>query len=85
MTLLLLLTLLAISLACAFYGTSLLMWTVAMAAGIVILASTGSVPLFSLAVIAAIFAVIAIPLNVDSLAPAIDQRAVPQAVPAHAS
>jgi acyl-CoA dehydrogenase len=64
MTLLLLLTLLAISLACAFYGTSLVVWTGAMAAGIVILASTGSVPLFSLAVIAAIFAVIAIPLNV---------------------
>jgi acyl-CoA dehydrogenase len=64
MTLLLSLTLLGISLACAFYGTSLLMWTVAMTAGIVILASTGSVPLFSLAVIAVIFAVIAIPLNV---------------------
>jgi acyl-CoA dehydrogenase len=61
---LLLLTLLGISLACAFYGTSLLMWTVAMAAGIAILASTGSVPLFSLAVIAVIFAVITIPLNV---------------------
>ena len=64
MTLLLLLTLLGISFACAFYGTSLLMWTIAMAAGIVILASTGSVPLFSLAVIATIFAIIAIPLNV---------------------
>lgn len=64
MTWLLLLSLLGISLACAFYGTSLLMWTGAMAAAIVILASTGSVPLLSLLVIAAIFAVIAIPLNV---------------------
>jgi acyl-CoA dehydrogenase len=64
MTWLLLLTLLAISLACAFYGTSLLMWTVATATGIVILASTGSVPVFSLAVIVVIFALIAIPLNV---------------------
>jgi len=64
MTWLLLLTLLGISLACAFYGTSLLMWTVAMAAGIVILASTGSVPLSSLVLVAAFFAAIAIPLNV---------------------
>jgi acyl-CoA dehydrogenase len=40
------------------------MWTVAMAAGIVILASTGAVPLFSLVVIALIFAAIALVLNV---------------------
>jgi len=64
MTWLLLLALLGISLACAFYGTSLLMWTVAMAAAIVVLGATGSIPLFSLVVIAAVFAVIAIPLNV---------------------
>jgi acyl-CoA dehydrogenase len=64
MTWLLLLTLLGISLACAFYGTSLLMWTVTMSAGIVILASTGAVPLFSLVVIALIFAAIALVLNV---------------------
>ncbi len=64
MTWLLLLTLLGISLASAFYGTSFLMWTVAMAAGIVILASTGSIPLISLVVIAAVFAIVAIPLNV---------------------
>jgi len=64
MTWLLLLTLLGISLVSAFYGTSLLMWTVAMAAGIVILASTGSIPLISLVVIAAAFAIVAIPLNV---------------------
>jgi len=64
MTWLLLLTLLGISLASAFYGASLLIWTVAMAAGIVVLASTGSLPLVSLVVIAAVFAIIAIPLNV---------------------
>ncbi|MEE4218751.1 MAG: acyl-CoA dehydrogenase [Xanthomonadales bacterium] len=63
MTWLLILTLLAISLACAFYGTTLLMWTIAMAAGIVVLGATGSVPLLSLAVVTVIFAVIAIPLN----------------------
>ncbi len=64
MTWLLLLTLFGISLASAFYGTSLLVWTVAMAAGIVVLAATGSVPFLSLLIIAAIFAIIAIPLNV---------------------
>ncbi len=64
MTWVLLLTLLGISLACAFYGTSLLMWTVAMAAGILILASTGAVPWLGLVVIAVVFAAIVIPLNV---------------------
>jgi len=64
MTWLLLLTLLGISLACAFYGTSLLLWSAAMSAGIVVLAATGSVPLVPLIVIAAIFALIAVPLNV---------------------
>jgi acyl-CoA dehydrogenase len=64
MTWLLLLVLLGISLACAFYGTSLLMWTVAMAAGIVIMGATGAVPMASLLVIAVLFALIAVPLNV---------------------
>ena len=63
MTWLLLLTLLAISLACAFYGTNLLTWTGAMAAGIVLLGLTGSVPLLGLAVVAVLFVVIAAPLN----------------------
>ncbi|NNK34294.1 MAG: acyl-CoA dehydrogenase [Xanthomonadales bacterium] len=64
MTWLLLLVLLGISLACAFYGTSLLMWSAAMAAGIVVLGATGTVPIVSLVVIAAVFALIAVPLNV---------------------
>jgi acyl-CoA dehydrogenase len=64
MTWLLLLTLLGISLACAFYGTGLLMWSAAMSAAIVVLAATGSIPLVPLIVITAIFAMIAIPLNV---------------------
>ena len=64
MTWLLILALLGISLACAYYGTSLLMWTGAMAAAIVILGATGSVPVLSLLLIAAVFAVIAVPLNV---------------------
>lgn len=64
MTWLLLFTLLGISLACAYYGARLLIWTLASTAGIAILASTGSVPLLSLVLTTAIFAVIAIPLNV---------------------
>jgi acyl-CoA dehydrogenase len=63
MTWLLLLTLLAISLVCAFYGTRLLVWTAAMATGIVVLAATGSVPLLSLVAITLVFAAIAVPLN----------------------
>lgn len=63
MTWLLILTLVAISLASAFYGVTLLAWTVAMAAGIVIFGATGTVPLVPLAIIAVLFAVIAVPLN----------------------
>jgi acyl-CoA dehydrogenase len=63
MTWLMLLTLLGISLVCAFYGTSLLLWTVAMAVGIFIFAVTGSIPVLSLVLVAAVFAVIAVPLN----------------------
>ena len=63
MTWLLALTLLGISMACAFYGTSLLVWTFAMTAGFVILAATGSVSVLSLVVIGLIFAAIAVPLN----------------------
>jgi len=63
MTWLMLLTLLGISLVSAFYGTSLLLWTAAMAAGIFVFAVTGSVPLLSLVLAAAVFAVFAIPLN----------------------
>jgi len=61
---LLLLTLLGISLVCAFYGTSLLVWTGAMAAGIVVLGATGSVSFLGLLTIALLFAAIAVPLNV---------------------
>ncbi len=59
MTWLLLLVLLGISLACAFYGTSLLMWSAAMAAGIVVMGLTGTVPIVGLLVVAAVFALIA--------------------------
>ena len=64
MTGLLILTLLAISLACAFYGTNLLTWTIAMAAGIVVFGVTGAVPIISWMIIGIVFAAIAIPLNV---------------------
>ena len=63
MTWLMLLTLLGISLVCAFYGTSLLLWTAAMAAGIFVFAVAGSVPVLSIVLVAAVFAVIALPLN----------------------
>ena len=66
MTWLLLLTLLAISLACAFYGTTLLVWTGAMAAGIAVLALTGWVPWLSLAIVTLVLAAIAIPLNLPT-------------------
>jgi acyl-CoA dehydrogenase len=66
MTWLLILTLLGISLACAFYGTSLVMWTLAMAAGIVVLGATGSIPWLTLTIIAAVFAAIAAVLNVKA-------------------
>jgi acyl-CoA dehydrogenase len=64
MTWLLILALLAISLVCAFYGTSLLTWTGAMAVGIVLFGASGSVPLLSLVIIAVLFAAVAVPLNV---------------------
>ena len=64
MTWLLILTILAISLACAFYGTTLLIWTVAVAAGIVLMAATGSVPIVSLVAISIVFAAVAAVLNV---------------------
>ena len=64
MTWLLLLTLLGISLVCAFYGTSLLTWTIAMAAGIVVLGATNAIPLLSLVVIGALFAAVALVVNV---------------------
>ena len=63
MTWLMLLILLGMSLACAFYGTSLLLWTAAIAAGVFVFAATGSVPLLSLIVVSVIFAAVAIPLN----------------------
>ena len=64
MTWLLILTLLTISLVCAFYGTSLIAWTIAMAVGIVAFGATGTVSLLSLAVITVVFAAVAVPLNV---------------------
>jgi len=66
MTWLLLLTLLAISLACAFYGTTLLVWTGAMAAGIAVLALTGWVPWLSLAIVTLVLAAVAVPLNLPT-------------------
>jgi acyl-CoA dehydrogenase len=64
MTWLLILVLVGISLTCAFYGISLLIWTAAMVGGIVVLGATGTVPIMSLVVISALFALIAVPLNV---------------------
>lgn len=61
---LLLLTLVGISLVCAFYGAKLLVWTGAMTAGLVIFAATGAVPPLGLLTIALLFAAVAAPLNV---------------------
>ena len=66
MTWILLLTLAGISLVCAFYSTTLMVWTGAMAAGIVIFAATGSVPFWGWLTIALLFAAIAVPLNVKA-------------------
>lgn len=66
MTWLMLLTLFAISLVCAFYGTKLLVWTVAMTAGIVVFAASGAISLLSLVAVALLFALVAIPLNMRS-------------------
>jgi acyl-CoA dehydrogenase len=61
---LLLLTLVGISLVCAFYGAKLLVWTGAMTAGLVIFAATGAVPPLGLLTIALLFAAVTAPLNV---------------------
>src|SRR5210317_1076804 len=64
MTLLLLLTLLGISIACAFYGATLRVWSIAMVAGFAVLAATGSVPMVSLLIIGLLLVAILAPLNV---------------------
>ncbi len=58
-----LLILLIISMACAFYGVRLKMWTVAMAGAIVLIAASGFATLPVVAVIAILFIGIATPLN----------------------
>jgi len=63
MTLLMLATLLVISMACAFYGVSLILWTTVMAATIVCFAATGSVALPALILTIVVFAAVAAPLN----------------------
>ena len=64
MFVLMLVTLLAISMVCAFYGTTLLAWTIAMAAGIVLFAVTGAVPVVGWVLVGILFAAVAIPLNI---------------------
>ena len=56
-----LVTLLGISLVCAFYGTRLMLWTVSMATAIVLFAVSGLVPVLTLLVTAIAFAAIVIP------------------------
>lgn len=63
MTWLTLLTLLVISLVCAFYGSSLLLWSVAMAAGIFFFAVSGSVSILTAVVLGALLLALALPLN----------------------
>ncbi|MEJ8569489.1 acyl-CoA dehydrogenase [Elongatibacter sediminis] len=59
-----LLTLLIITIGCAFYGVRLRTWTAAIAAGIVAFAASGEVGLGALVFTALGFAIIAVPLNV---------------------
>ena len=63
MTWLLLITLVAVSLVCAFYGIKLLLWTAAMLAGILVFALTGWVNPITAIVTALVFGAIAAPLN----------------------
>ena len=63
MTWLLLLTLMVVSLVCAFYGTSLLLWTAAALAGILVFAVTGAVGPLTAIIITLVFAAIVVPLN----------------------
>ncbi|MEE4292467.1 MAG: acyl-CoA dehydrogenase [Xanthomonadales bacterium] len=60
---LMILILAAISLGCAFYGTTLLVWTGAMAAGIVAMGAAGAISPLTLIVTAVLFAIVAVPLN----------------------
>jgi acyl-CoA dehydrogenase len=60
------LALLATSLACAFYGVTLGMWTAAMAAVVVVFGLSGSVSWVGLIVTALVLAAIAVPLNLSA-------------------
>ena len=66
MFVLMLVTLLAISMVCAFYGTTLLAWTIAMSAGIVLFGVTGAVPVVGWVLVGILFATVAIPLNIPA-------------------
>ena len=57
------LTLIAISLVCAFYGARLVVWTVSMAAGIVLFGITGTISPLTLSLTTVVFALVAVPLN----------------------
>ena len=63
MSLLMILTLIAISLVCAFYGARLVVWTVSMAAGIVLFGITGTISPLTLSLTTVVFALVAAPLN----------------------
>lgn len=64
MTGLLVLSLLAVSLICAFYGVKLNLWTAALGAVIVLFGLSGNVPLTGLLITAVVVAIITVPLNV---------------------
>ena len=61
---LLILSLLAVSLACAFYGKNLLTWTGSMIAAIALFAVTGAVTTATWVIAGLVLAVVAVPLNV---------------------
>jgi len=63
----LLLSLLAVSLACAFLGTRLITWTVALCATFLLLGIGTTVPLFTLILVGLLLAMVLIPLNTVAL------------------
>jgi acyl-CoA dehydrogenase len=66
MTGLLILSLLAASLACAFYGTNLKIWSAVLAAILVLFGMSGNMPLLGFVLTAVIVAIIVVPLSVPT-------------------
>jgi acyl-CoA dehydrogenase len=64
--LMLIITLLLASVACAFYGAGLKLWTVSLAAILLLFGLTGAAPVTGVIVVALLLALVAVPLNVPA-------------------